>query len=151
MSVLANVAALLFLAKKQARLERTVKPEVQSLQQNVIMWWLCFFYQCSLPHAVNCSRFCFWHRQSAVFCLRMKWLWNHWMDLCQKFTRKTCLVPCLEQQVKVKWQISRPPGTKKRHFWPFQWPACGLFGKTVSESVTSFLMAHQHIRGYSVP
>jgi len=37
MSVLATVAALLFLAKKQAWLERTVKLEVQSLQQNVIM------------------------------------------------------------------------------------------------------------------
>ena len=27
-----------------------------------------------LPHVVNCRRFCFWRRQSVVFCLCMKYL-----------------------------------------------------------------------------
>jgi len=42
----------------------------------------------SLPHAVNCRRFCFRRRQSVVFGLCMKYRRNHWMDLCQIHTEK---------------------------------------------------------------
>jgi len=46
-------------------------------------------YLGSLLHAVNSNelqRFCFWHRQSVVFCLSTKYLRNHWKDLCQIHT-----------------------------------------------------------------
>jgi len=29
--------------------------------------WIFYAHQLLLPHTLNCSRFCFWHRQSVVF------------------------------------------------------------------------------------
>jgi len=44
----------------------------------------------SLPHAMNCGRFCFWRRQS-VFCVsNISGTAEH---ICAKLTGKTCLVP----------------------------------------------------------
>ena len=70
----------------------------------------------SLPHAVNCGRFCFWRCQSLFFaCVRN--ISGIAKRICAKFTRKTCLVPRSDefegqgQRSKVK-----VTGNKKRHF-----------------------------------
>jgi len=49
----------------------------------------------SLAHAVNCIWFCFW-RCLWLFCLCMKYLWNHWTDLCHTH-RENVFGPSLRQ------------------------------------------------------
>ena len=79
------------------------------------LWFLL-----SLPHAVNCGRFCFWRRQSVFFVC----VWNISETaerICAKFTWKTCLVP-RSDEFEGQDQRSRSPGTTKRHFRPFRRP-----------------------------
>jgi len=46
--------------------------------------------------------------------------------ICDKFTGKMCLVP-RSGEFEGQGQMSRSPGTKKRHFFgPFRWPVCGF-------------------------
>jgi len=47
----------------------------------------------TVPHAVNCERFWFWRRLSAVFCLCMKYLRNRWADLRQIHTEDVFVTP----------------------------------------------------------
>jgi len=65
---------------------------------------IAIFYSCYLQHAVNCGRFCFWHRQSAV-------LFVHETPretaerLCAKFTRRRVWsITQTSLKVKVKGQ-----------------------------------------------
>jgi len=69
--------------------------------------YVCFLFFLSLPHAVNCIRFCFW-RCDFFVCV-----WNTSQTaerICTRFTWKTCLVPlsdnfeCQGQRSKVKGQ-----------------------------------------------
>jgi len=91
-----------------------------------------------LLHAVNCGRFCFWRRQSVVFCLCMKYLWYRWTDLHQIHT-EDMFGPSFGRV----WR-SRSQGTKNGTFWPFQRPACGWFGKrSVASSLVSFFRLTQ--------
>ena len=45
--------------------------------------------------AVNCGRFCFWRRQSVVFCFSMKYLGNRWTGLGQIHTEDVVFGPSL--------------------------------------------------------
>jgi len=97
-----------------------------------------------LPHAVNCGRFCF----GAVcdfFCLCMKYLRSCWTDLRQIY-RKEVFGLSLGRVWRFKGQGHQG---QKRHFWPFQRPACVRFvlGKTslVSSWITSAKSAKRPI------
>jgi len=67
---------------------------------SIIMWMMFIFCMISLvlrllSPAVNCGRFCFWRRQSVVFCLFVLCVWNisgTAEPICAKFTWKTCMV-----------------------------------------------------------
>jgi len=72
-----------------------------------------------LPHAVSCRRFCFWHHQR-FFLFVYEIFRGNSEEICTKFTRKTCLVPCLDEFEGQGYQ------GQKRHFLPLCWPACGL-------------------------
>jgi len=93
-----------------------------------------------LPHAVNCGRFCFWRRQSVVFCLCMKYFGDRWTALRQ-IDREDMFGPSLgwvwRSLLKVKRQ--RLQG-QKRHFSALL-AACVrfMFGKTsLASSFLSF-------------
>jgi len=81
-----------------------------------------YFWQTNwiLPHAVNCVRFCFWRRQSVVFCLREIFP-DRWTDMCQIHTEDV-FVPCSDE-----WR-SKVKVTRDKHgiLQPFWRPACGL-------------------------
>ena len=59
---------------------------------------IAIFYSCYLPQAVNCGRFCFWHRQSAVLFV-YETPRETVERLCAKFTRR-------------RGQRPKPPRTK---------------------------------------
>ena len=62
----------------------------------------------SLPHTVNCVRFCFW-RCLWLSCLFMKYFGGTAEQIYARFTGKTCLVP-RSDQFECRGQRSRSPG-----------------------------------------
>jgi len=76
-----------------------------------------------LPHAVKCGRFCFWRRQSVVFCVCMKYLGNRWTDLRQIHTEDVFRPSLGRLKVSVKGQGHQWQNGIFRPFWR---PACGL-------------------------
>jgi len=71
-----------------------------------------------LLHAVNCVRFCFWHCLWLFVCVWNISGTNEW--ICDKFTRKTCLVPCSDE-FECQGQRSGSPRTKNRVFSGYLW------------------------------
>jgi len=74
-----------------------------------------------LLHAVNCGRFCFWRHQSVVFMFVYKISWEP-LNRFAPNSHGRRILSLAPTSLK-----SMSPGTKKRHFWPFWRPACGLF------------------------
>jgi len=68
--------------------------------------------------------FCFWRRQSVVFCLCVKYLGNCWTDLRQ-IHREDMFGPSLGR-VWRSWQRSRSLGTENGIFRSVRRSACGL-------------------------
>jgi len=66
----------------------------------------------SLPHAVNCRRFCFF--APSVVCVFL-FVYEIFPGTAERIW-KTCLVPCLDE---FEGQRSRLPGTKTAFFGPF--------------------------------
>jgi len=98
-----------------------------------------------LPHSVNCRRFCFWCRQSVVFCL---W-WNilgTTERICTKFTWKTCLLfgPLLGRVWRSRTKVKGHQGQK--------WHSSALsvacmrfvFGKTSLASSYKYIYIQLH-------
>ena len=77
-----------------------------------------------LPHAVNCGRFCFWRRQSVVFCLSRNIPLNGFAP--DSYGRRAWPLARVCLKVKVKSQRSRSPGTQNDIFRPFRRLAYGL-------------------------
>jgi len=100
-----------------------------------VLFAICYFYHTQWTY--NCRRFCFWRRQSVVFCLCMKYLGNRRTDLRHIHT-EDMLGPSLGQ---VWWlrSRSRSPGTKMAFFGPFAACVQVMFGRTsLSSSYNSF-------------
>jgi len=84
-----------------------MKHTTTPFQGRVLLKLNCY----SFSHAVNCRRFCFWRRQSVVFCV---WNISGTIErICTKFTQKICLIPCSDE---FEGQMSRSPGTKTAVF-----------------------------------
>ena len=83
-----------------------------------------------LPHAVNCGRFCFWRRQSVVFCLCIKYLRNCWTDLCQVHTEDV-FCSSLRRIWRSKVKVARD---KNRHF------------STLAAACVQFMFGHHTTR-----
>jgi len=98
-----------------------------------------------LPHAVNCGRFCFWRRQSVVFCLCIAGPLNGFAP--NSHGRRVWSVDRTSLKVKVK---GRGHQGQKRHFSALS-TACVrfMFGKTsLASMVSTFLcfLANVNVR-----
>ena len=85
-------------------------------------------YDKLLPHAVNCGRFCFWHLQKSAFLF----VYEISLELLNGFApnshgRRVWSLIRTSWRSRSKVKVTR---YRKRHFWPFRQPVCGLFGKT---------------------
>jgi len=86
------------------------------------------YYRCFLPHAVNCGRFCFWRRQSAV---------SFWFVYEISLEPLNGFAQILTEDVfgPSFGRVGRPRSTVKvtvnRNgiFRPFRRPACCLYGE----------------------
>jgi len=76
----------------------------------------CTMFLPSLPHAVNCGRFCFWRRQSVLFCLCMKYLGNRRTDLRQIHTEDV-FGPSLGRVLRSRSKV-KVTGTEMAFFGP---------------------------------
>jgi len=82
---------------------------VRVASRSCLLWCLASHgvmshWRALLPHAVNCGRFCFWRRQTVIFCLCVKYLGNH----CQIRTEDV-FGPSLGRVWRSR---SKSPGTK---------------------------------------
>ena len=96
-----------------------------------------------LPHAVNCGRFCFWHRQSVVFFVSV---WNILgTDLCQIHT-EDMFGPSLGQVWRSRSRSNvKVTSDKKRHFLALL-AACVRFMFVKISLASSFhLSLHQQL------
>ena len=72
----------------------------------------------SLPHAVNCARFCFWCHLSVVFCLCMKCLGEP-LNGFTSYSHRRLVWSLAQTSFKVKVKGQDHQGQKTTFFTPF--------------------------------